>query len=184
MIARSKPPVLRLAALVLAVHALAAALAVGTPGALASEANALAADPAASAASGPLDGMVFEGRIGTLPDPDVDDRLYFEAGKFWSQACIRCGYRPGDYWVRRVGDTIQFTGELVGEGGKFVYRGEIRDGSADVRINWTKRRWYWSIDRDLAFRGALRPGAEPDATAAARLAAGVIAAGRPPGCRY
>lgn len=110
-------------------------------------------------ASGPLDGMVFVGKIGAKDNPDLDDELHFRDGKFWSAICTQCGFKPGDYWVRKVGTGIEFRGELVGDRGKFVYRGVIVDGNANVSIGWTKSRWYWTIDRQLEFVGRIRsPG--------------------------
>lgn len=111
---------------------------------------------AESSASGPLDGMVFAGKFGPEGNPDLDDELRFQDGKFWSSICVKCGFLPGDYWVRTVGDSILFRGELAGERGTFTYAGRIVDGEIDVAINWTNDRWYWSINRNLAFKGSLK----------------------------
>lgn len=107
-------------------------------------------------ASGPLDGMIFVGKIGPKGNPDLDDELHFRDGKFWSDACTKCGFKPGEYWVRNVGNRIQFRGELTGDRGTFVYKGEIVDNNAKVSIGWTKSRWYWKIDRELEFSGKLQ----------------------------
>ncbi len=106
-------------------------------------------------ASGPLDGMVFSGKIGAAGSHQLDDELHFRDGKFWSEYCTRCGLPPGDYWVRSVGDEIHFRGTLVGKPGTFIYEGRIVDGKATASVSWTKERWYWTINRELKFSGSL-----------------------------
>jgi len=109
---------------------------------------------------GPLDGMVFVGKLGPAANPDRDDVLYFDDGHFWSRACISCGFAPGPYWVRRVGERIEFRGVLESpERGRFHYVGRVQDGRITVEINWRHERWYWSIDRDLRFQGSLAAAA-------------------------
>ncbi|MCR9136587.1 MAG: hypothetical protein NXI27_11365 [Alphaproteobacteria bacterium] len=105
--------------------------------------------------SGPLDGMVFAGKFGDPGAPGRDDLLYFNNGKFWSAICIRCGFEPGEYWVRKVGDSIHFRGEQRSERGIFLYRGRVTGDKIQIDVNWTKDRWYWKIDRDLVFEGSL-----------------------------
>ncbi|MEX0346233.1 MAG: hypothetical protein AB3N20_15020 [Rhizobiaceae bacterium] len=107
-------------------------------------------------ASGPLDGMVFSGKIGTKGGHRLDDELHFRDGKFWSEYCTRCGLPPGDYWVRNVGDEIHFRGTLVGKPGTFIYEGRIVDGKATASVSWSKERWYWTINRELEFSGSLK----------------------------
>jgi hypothetical protein len=119
-------------------------------------------DPDTFTASGPLDGMVFEGRIGPADNPDLSDRLYFEDGKFWSGECTRCGFEPGAYWVRRVDGGVAFRGTLQSaERGRFIYEGFVRDGEIEVSIDWRHERWYWTIDRELRFVGRLATGERP-----------------------
>jgi hypothetical protein len=133
--------------------------------------------------SGPLDGMVFVGKIGPKGNPDLDDELHFRDGKFWSAICTQCGFKPGDYWVRNVGNGIEFRGELVGDRGTFHYRGAIVDGEANVSIGWTKSRWYWTIERELEFVGEMR---SPTAALSVDGAVGIAVAARPeqnPICR-
>jgi len=108
--------------------------------------------------SGPLDGMVFAGKIGPIEHPDTDDELHFSNGKFWSKTCTRCGFQPGHYWVRKEGDITHFRGELVSERGTFVYFGKIKDGKVEAKIKWAIKRWYWTINRDFAFNGSLTAG--------------------------
>ena len=79
--------------------------------------------PAWADASGPLDGMVFGGKIGARDNPDLKDELHLQDGKFWSAICIRCGFKPGKYWVRREGDSLHFRGEFHSDRGIFIYAG-------------------------------------------------------------
>lgn len=105
--------------------------------------------------SGPLDGMIFAGKFGDPGAPGRDDLLTFNNGKFWSAICIRCGFEPGTYWVRKVGTSIHFHGEQRSERGTFFYRGRVTGDKIQIDVNWTKDRWYWKIDRDLVFEGSL-----------------------------
>ncbi|MDZ7839214.1 MAG: hypothetical protein U5R46_00105 [Gammaproteobacteria bacterium] len=124
-----------------------------------------AEDTDTSAAAGPLDGMVFEGLIGPTENPDLNDRLYFQDGKFWSSECIRCGFEPGAYWVRRVNGGIAFRGTLQSpDRGRFRYEGFVRDGEIEVSIDWRQERWYWTVDRQLRFEGQLVAGERPAMT--------------------
>ncbi|MEO5698833.1 MAG: hypothetical protein ABIQ60_17055 [Burkholderiaceae bacterium] len=128
--------------------------------------DAVAADESAApapAAHGPLDGMSFVDKIGLKGNRDLEDELHFAAGRFWSVNCVACGYQPGPYWSRKVGDSIEFDGALEsGGGGKFDYRGRVVGGQVDVRIIWTQQRWYGDIERELEFVGALVPaGPQP-----------------------
>lgn len=109
---------------------------------------------------GLLDGMTFVGKIGPEDDQDLDDKLHFAAGQFWSTNCVACGYRPGPYRSHRVGDVVRFHGALQSaDGGRFEYDGHVVGAQVDVRINWTQQRWYGDIERRLAFAGALSPAA-------------------------
>jgi hypothetical protein len=117
------------------------------------------ADPDPPAADEPLDGMVFAGRIGPADDPDLADHLYFENGRFWSGECVRCGFEPGVYWVRRTAGGIAFRGVLESaDRGTFTYEGMVRGGRVDVSIHWRHERWYWTIDRNLRFVGEIVEG--------------------------
>jgi hypothetical protein len=146
-------------ALMFAIFAnLAAAQGAGQPG-----------DPAASAQAGrgPLDGMSFVGKIGPENNPDLDDELHFAGGQFWSTNCVACGYQPGVYWTRRIGDRIQFHGTLQSpDRGRFDFSGHVDGGQIDVHINWTQPRWYGDIERKLTFIGALATTAPPPGAAA------------------
>lgn len=114
----------------------------------------LAAHSDPPAAGGPLDGMVFSGRIGPVDNPDLTDHLYFENGRFWSGQCVHCGFEPGVYWIRRTGEGIAFRGVLQSaERGTFTYSGLVKGDSVEVSIHWRQERWYWTIDRELRFVG-------------------------------
>lgn len=109
-----------------------------------------------SALNGPLDGMAFSGKVGPAGFLSGDDVLYFDKGQFWSNSCTRCGIAPGGYWVRNVDGGIEFRGEVKNpDRGQFFYLGTVRDGRDAVTIKWRKQRWYWSINRDFHFEGAL-----------------------------
>lgn len=111
---------------------------------------------------GPLDGMSFVGKIGPEDKRDLDDELHFATGQFWSSNCLACGYQPGAYWTRRVGDSIQFQGSLPSaDGGQFDYSGRVVGDHINVQINWTQQRWYGDVKRKLAFVGVLTPAATP-----------------------
>lgn len=107
--------------------------------------------------NGPLDGMSFEGIFRALDgSSESNDTIHFQKGRFWSGICIVCGFRPGAYWSRRVGDTIEFQGTLESaERGRFTYQGSIADGKIRIGINWRRERWYWTVDRDYEFVGRL-----------------------------
>lgn len=125
-----------------------------------------------AAGPGPLDGMVFAGLIGPEADQDFDEELLFNDGLMWSKTCVPCGYQPSVYWVRRVGDAIHFTSELKSASGSlFHYEGVVDGERAEVAVTWTKSRWYWTIDRDLMFKGTLVPDRNPGTAAeASRIA--------------
>ena len=133
----------------------------GTRSAIRAAAASLARLAAGSASAeppapgeGPLDGRVFVGRIGPAEDPDYDEELHFNEGLFWSKNCVPCGYPPAPYRSRRVGDEIRFRGELRNAAGtRFVYEGVVAGERAEAAARWTKARWYWTLERDLAFRG-------------------------------
>jgi hypothetical protein len=103
----------------------------------------------------PLDGRSFEGEIvdekGTERSKDV---IQFREGKFYSVTCARFGFGEAPYWTRTEGDTIHFLAEVVHpENGSMHFKGAIRGAHAEWTAVWTKKRWYWSIRREIAFRG-------------------------------
>lgn len=118
-------------------------------------------------ASGPLDGLSFEGMFGPADgSSDVADVLFFRDGHFWSENCIPCGFSPGPYRARRTDEGIHFEGMLESpDRGRFHYTGVVKGGRVQAHINWRKERWYWTIDKDFQFEGART---ERPATASAK----------------
>jgi hypothetical protein len=106
-------------------------------------------------ASGVLDGRVFSGMIGPAEDPDLEDRLSFDEGHFWSDICTRCGFVPGPYIAEETPDGVRFSGILRSDSrGRFDYDGVVKhDGSIRVSIKWERRRWYWTSRREITFVG-------------------------------
>ncbi len=115
-----------------------------------------------SAAGGPLDGMVFVGKIGPQGKQNFDEELHFNNGHFWTNNCATCGYQPNIYWIRTAGGDIYFRADLIKAGGsRFRYHGRIADGRAHVTVRWTKHRWYWTIDQVMVFDGVLATAKHP-----------------------
>ena len=117
----------------------------------------LAVSPALASAEGLLDGRSFAGMIGPAEAPDLEDTLFFRDGLFWSDICAICGFEPGAYTAQSTTEGIVFSGTLRSEDrGQFTYRGLV-DGSGAIKVDitWEKRRWYWTSERDIVFRGQL-----------------------------
>jgi len=113
-------------------------------------------------AEGVLDGRTFSGMIGPVENPDLEDRLFFDDGHFWSDICTRCGFIPGLYDAEETHDGIRFTGTLESDSrGRFDYQGLVSDdGAIRVSITWERRRWYWTSSREIVFLGASMSGVE------------------------
>ncbi|WP_386334527.1 hypothetical protein [Sulfitobacter sediminilitoris] len=114
-------------------------------------------------ADGALDGRVFIGMIGPEENPDLEDSLHFSDGHFWSDICTRCGFAPGRYVSEKTDEGVRFSGVLESDDrGYFKYDGLVRDnGAITVSIRWERKRWYWTSNRDIAFRGSQTPSAHP-----------------------
>ena len=112
--------------------------------------------------------MVFLSKLGPSGKPaDVEDRLVFANGSFVSMECDRrCGYPPGPYFVRQVGNKIEFVSEnqCIHKNATLSWRGTIENGVIKGRILWTSERWYWTIERELWFEGTLVESAPPVAS--------------------
>ena len=123
-----------------------------------------------------LDGRVFTGTIGPQENPDLSDSLHFSDGHFWSEACTRCGFLPGEYDAERTQKGIRFHGVLESDGrGRFEYEGLARDdGTIDVSIHWERRRWYWTSSREIAFHGVEARETEPLALDQVRANMGAV----------
>jgi hypothetical protein len=109
----------------------------------------------AAQSEGLLDGHVFEGMIGPSEAPDLEDRLHFSDGHFWSDICARCGFLPGPYEAEETAAGIEFSGTLRSDSrGEFRYEGVVSNsGDIEVEIRWQRRRWYWTASRDIVFLG-------------------------------
>lgn len=110
---------------------------------------------------GPLDGRVYTGSFGPAGETaDTPDTIGFRDGRFWSCHCAPMGFRPGEYWVRYVGEAIHFTGRMESDdSGTFDFTGVVRGEAVEVSLRWRKERWYWSIERDFRFTGTIRESA-------------------------
>lgn len=124
---------------------------------------------------GPLDGMVFQGDFGPKGGPaDRTDALHFQDGRFWSENCVPCGFRPGVYWVRREAGRLHFKGELrSADRGRFRISGHLDGNTLHATIRWRRERWYWTVSRTFSFTGRLDPDSRPaELQAAVRRASG------------
>lgn len=112
---------------------------------------------AAPAAIQSLDGMNFRGPVGMKGKPRRrEDSFIFEDGQFISENCKAQGFTPDAYWVRQEGDAIHFRAELKSpEHGTIVYEGQLRGDELEASFVWTKKRWYWNVERDFWFKGKL-----------------------------
>ncbi|MDX1375640.1 MAG: hypothetical protein R3357_08770 [Burkholderiales bacterium] len=108
-----------------------------------------------AAPHGRLDGMRFVGTFAPAGrNADRKDTLSFNDGHFWSAICVPCGFAPGLYWVRHVGNAIHFRGVMESpERGTFSYDGMVREGRLSATIHWRRDRWYWSVEREYRFEG-------------------------------
>jgi hypothetical protein len=107
-----------------------------------------------AAASG-LDGKTFHGEI--VDDKGVvraKDVVSFKDGKFRSVNCERFGFGEAPYWMRVEGDVVHFLVEMTHpDNGTMLFRGAVHGSRAEWSAVWTKKRWYWSIRRDISFQG-------------------------------
>jgi hypothetical protein len=122
-------------------------------------------DTADVGGSGVLDGMTFSAELGPFGKPaDVNDSLVFANGTFVSTECERrCGYPARPYFVRQVGDRIEFISETrcPDKDAKIVWRGIVEDGTIKGVFTWTTVRWYWTIEKEFSFEGTVVDGATP-----------------------
>jgi hypothetical protein len=99
---------------------------------------------------------------------DIEDRLSFQNGVFTSSECARyCNYPPSAYFVREVEGAVEFVSEsrCPHKDAVIVWRGQVRDGTIEGVATWTNRRWYWTIEKDLAFTGKILDPDSPLASA-------------------
>lgn len=106
-----------------------------------------------------LDGQTYQSKLGMKGHAaDVDDLLVFEDGQFLSEECERrCGYARVEYWVRAQDDGIQMRADVpcTDSGAVMYWRGTIRDNEIEGSIKWINKRWYWTFEKELWFKGQL-----------------------------
>lgn len=102
-----------------------------------------------------LQGMRFRGPLGTDDETEPpDDILTFSGGKLSSKICLRYGFAPAPYWVRRDTDGLHFRAELHSPtSGTIRFDGVFDGGQLHARALWTKKRWYWTVEQRLLFTG-------------------------------
>jgi len=109
-----------------------------------------------------LDGRRFMGEFVPIgKSSGRPDDFVFADGKFHSRECLKIGFAPGPYWVRAENGRLHFLVRLTSEeNGVMTYEGSVAGGEIDVRIEWVKPRWYWTMKRNFRFRGtsAADPG--------------------------
>jgi hypothetical protein len=117
------------------------------------------AQPAQPGNSGVLDRMTFSGKVTVNGKPlDVIEKWVFAHGTFESTECaLRCNYPRAPYFVRRLGEAIEFISEshCLDKDAKIVWRGMIDNGTIKGTMTWTISRWYWTIKREFHFEGTL-----------------------------
>ena len=118
-------------------------------------------DPSFSGeASRILDGKAFvglNGEKGHPLDPDENEEIVFENGRFTSVSCEPYNFNSSEYSATVVGDTIHF--EAATESpthGKIAWKGIIDGDEAEMTFVWTKERWYWNTLREYWYRGTLK----------------------------
>ena len=102
-----------------------------------------------------LENLQFAGPFGVEKETNpADDVLSFKNGMFSSQTCIRYGFSPAPYWVRRDARGLRFLTELQSsEHGTMRFEGVFDGKEMLATAIWTKKRWYWTIEQKFHFRG-------------------------------
>ena len=109
--------------------------------------------------SGILDGMTFTSHV--MPEgksPGVKDVMYFKDGQFLSLECEdRCNYPASAYFARELDGGYEFMVEAwcPTKNATMVWRGQIVDGQASGTVQWTVKRFYWTVGTVLEFTGTL-----------------------------
>jgi hypothetical protein len=107
---------------------------------------------AATASWSPLDGRSFNGEMlsGEGKILSGKEKLVFQNGRFVSEACREFGFGDGPYWLRVEDNKIHFVAETVSPtNGTMHWKGTISGGQVDASFVWTKKRWYWTIEREF-----------------------------------
>lgn len=111
----------------------------------------------ASKQSAALDGRRFVGTLKAKGDSPPDNDAYmFKDGKFVSEGCLKWGFSPARYWLRRDDDGLHFLAELSSpEHGTMRYEGVVDGKVIKGTAYWKKARWYWTLEREYSFQGKL-----------------------------
>jgi len=114
----------------------------------------------------PLDGRNFGTRIvrddadSDKKNPPLGDILSFSNGRFSSEICRRYNFADAPYWIRVEGDQVHFLAELKSPtDGTMLWKGTVRGNTLEGTMQWTKERWYWTINAEHKIRGELQEGA-------------------------
>lgn len=110
---------------------------------------------AAPASWSALDGKSFNGEMlsGEGKVLSSKEKLVFQNGRFTSEACREFGFGEGPYWLRVEDNKIHFIAETVSPtNGTMHWKGTITGGQVDASFVWTKKRWYWTIEREFRVR--------------------------------
>lgn len=104
-----------------------------------------------------LDGKTFVGKNGEKGqplDPNQDEELVFQDGRFTSVSCFPYNFGSSEYSAQVVGDSIHFEAVTMSPShGKIAWKGIVKDGTAEATFVWTKERWYWNTHREYWFQG-------------------------------
>lgn len=102
-----------------------------------------------------LESRRFVGFLQALGDADPEKDAYtFKDGEFVSEGCLKWGFSPAPYWVRRDKDGLHFLAELSSpEHGTMRYEGVFDGKEVKGSVKWKKERWYWTMERDYRFTG-------------------------------
>jgi hypothetical protein len=102
-----------------------------------------------------LQGLRFIGPLAAGSNKKLGKEvLTFKDGKFSSQLCLKLGFAPAPYWVRRDAQGLHFEAELRSpERGTMKFVGVFDGEAMSATALWTKKRWYWTIEQTLHFTG-------------------------------
>ena len=116
-----------------------------------------------------LDGLEFEGEHGPLGKQAMGtDSWVFDKGMFLSKSCLECGFPESPYMVRfEEGKTVFETRtQCPRSDATIVWRGTVEDGRIEGVFTWVRKRWYWTIEKQFWFKGALVDAPAGETTAA------------------
>jgi hypothetical protein len=111
-----------------------------------------------------IDNKRFAGKFGVEGETNPpDDAFNFKDGKFASDSCLKWGFRPAPYFVRRRDDgKLQFIAILESpDHGVMHYEGSFDGKEINATAKWTKERWYWTSRRTYVFSSSNMSPAKP-----------------------